>query len=158
MTEPISMTDLSVSKGAKPRRTPRLARRDTLEVRPQVGVRRQAAILAVSVAVGLLICAGILMAAGVDAGGLLDEFILETLFDGQNLRAVLFQAAPLMMIGLAASLAFRPLLNLGLEGQMIFGAIAATALTTSARPACACGSWCWPRWPAGCCGRCRPCS
>ena len=41
-----------------------------------------------------------------------------------SLHAVLVQAAPLMLVGLGASLAFRiGFWNLGLEGQMLFGGI-----------------------------------
>ena len=58
------------------------------------------------------------------AGELLNEFVILTLFDSQSLRAVLFQAAPLIMVGLAGCLAFRARFwNLGLEGQMIWGAV-----------------------------------
>lgn len=115
---------------AAPRRTPLLQRRYTLELRQQVAWPLQAAVLAGALLAGLAISAAILVAAGVSAADLLNEFIVQTLFDGQNLRAVLFQAAPMVMVGLAAALAFRARFwNLGLEGQMIFGAIAATALT-----------------------------
>ncbi len=55
---------------------------------------------------------------------------MQTFFDLQNIQAVLFQAAPMIMIGLAAALAFRVRFwNLGLEGQMIWGAIGATAIS-----------------------------
>ena len=109
---------------------PWLQRRYTLELRQQVSAQRQAAVLAVALALGLGLSGAILVAAGVSAGELVNEFIVQTLFDAQNLRAVLFQAAPMVMVGLAAALAFRARFwNLGLEGQMILGAIGATALT-----------------------------
>lgn len=102
----------------------------TLDIRQHQSLRLRTAALAVGVATGLLLSAIILVAAGVGPDELLDEFILQTLFDGQNLRAVLFQSAPLVFVGLAASLAFRARFwNLGLEGQMTFGAIAATAIS-----------------------------
>ena len=91
---------------------------------------RQALILAAAIGVGLLISAVILVAAGVPAGELADEFIVQTFLDGQNLRAVLFQAAPMILVGLAGAMAFRARFwNLGLEGQMIWGAIGATAVS-----------------------------
>ena len=111
-------------------RTPLLGRRYTLELRQQVSAGHQAAVLLAALAAGLLVSAAILVAAGVSPRDLVQEFIVQTLFDAQNLRAVLFQAAPMVMVGLAAAVAFRARFwNLGLEGQMVCGAIAATALT-----------------------------
>lgn len=104
-------------------------RRFTLEIRQHVDWRKQAAILAVAIATGLAVSAAILILSGVSAGDLATEFA-QTFFDAQNLQAVMFQAAPMIMIGLAASLAFRVRFwNLGLEGQMICGAIGATAVS-----------------------------
>lgn len=117
---------------ARPRRrfVPLLRRRYALELRQQLGWPQQAAILALAVALGLFISGAILMAAGVSASELVDEFLVQTFADPQNLRAMLFQAAPMIMVGLAAAMAFRARFwNLGLEGQMIFGAIGATAVS-----------------------------
>lgn len=109
---------------------PLFSRRYTLEVRQQMSLAVQAVIIAGALILGMLISALILMAAGVSAENLLNEFVIYTLFDGQSLRAVLFQAAPLIMLGLAGALAFRARFwNLGLEGQMIWGAIAATSVS-----------------------------
>lgn len=109
---------------------PLAARRFALEVRQQMPWHRQAVILAVSLALGMGISAAILVAAGVPANELLNEFVLQTLFDMQSLQAVLFQAAPMVLVGLGAAMAFRARFwNLGLEGQMIFGAIGATAIS-----------------------------
>jgi simple sugar transport system permease protein len=107
----------------------RTGRRFTLEIRQHVGWQRQTAILAAAIVAGLAISAAILIVSGVSAGDLVTEFA-QTFFDAQNLQAVLFQAAPMILVGLAASLAFRVRFwNLGLEGQMIFGAIGATAVS-----------------------------
>ncbi|HEY0200163.1 MAG TPA: ABC transporter permease [Burkholderiaceae bacterium] len=117
----------------KPRHVPLLARRYALEVRQQLAWPWQALILALAVLAGLLISGGILVATGVSPEDLLNEFIVQTFFDPQNLRAVLFQAAPMVMVGLAAAMAFRARFwNLGLEGQMIFGAIGATFVSIHA--------------------------
>ena len=106
---------------------PLFERRYTLELRQQLGWPQQAAILALSVLLGLLVCGAILVAAGVSPGQLVDEFVVQTFTDPENLRAVLFQAAPMVMVGLAAAMAFRARFwNLGLEGQMVSGAIGAT--------------------------------
>ncbi|UUX94424.1 ABC transporter permease [Aquabacterium sp. J223] len=132
------MTDLSVplsppvatAAPARPRFEPLLSRRYALEVRGQLAWPWQALILALAVVVGLLVSAAILVAAGVPADQLLNEFVVQTFLDGQNLRAVLFQAAPMVLIGLAGCVAFRARFwNLGLEGQMVWGAIAATAVS-----------------------------
>ena len=90
----------------------------------------QALVLAAAILAGLAISGAILVAAGVPAGELFNEFVLATVFDTQSLQAVLFQAAPMIIVGLAAAVAFRARFwNLGLEGQMIFGAIGATAIS-----------------------------
>jgi simple sugar transport system permease protein len=105
-------------------------RRFALEIRQRVSWQQQGAILAAAILTGVLISAAILALAGVSPADLLKEFVVQTFFDAQNLQAVLFQAAPMIMIGLAASLAFRVRFwNLGLEGQMIWGAIGATAIS-----------------------------
>jgi ABC-type uncharacterized transport system permease subunit len=112
------------------RNRPWLSRRYAIEIRQSTSWRRHASILLLSVLAGLAISAAILMAAGVSAADLLDEFVLQTLFDADNFKAVLFQAAPMIMTGLAAAISFRARFwNLGLEGQMIWGAIAATAIS-----------------------------
>lgn len=122
MTEPAALA-------AAPRAPWRLGRLN-VEVRREAGFARQAVLLAASVTLGLVLSGLILVAAGVPSANLLDEFVVQTLFDGSNLHAVLFQAAPLVLLGLAASAAFRVRFwNLGLEGQMIFGGIGATAVS-----------------------------
>jgi len=112
------------------RRQPWASRRYTLEIRQQLAWPWQALVLALSIAAGLAISAAILVAAGVPADELANEFIVQTFLDGQNFRAVLFQAAPMILVGLAGAMAFRARFwNLGLEGQMIWGAIGATAVS-----------------------------
>jgi len=109
--------------------TPLFSRRFTLELRQEMSWYMQSIIITVSLIAGILISALILVAAGVPAGELLNEFIVYTLFNVDSLKSVLYQASPLIMVGLAGSLAFRARFwNLGLEGQMIFGAIMATGV------------------------------
>jgi len=118
------------SQATRPVRLPLAGRRYTLGIRQHMPWPRQALILACALAAGFAISAAILIAAGVPANELLDEFVVQTFFDAQNLRAVLFQAAPMILVGLAASIAFRARFwNLGLEGQMVWGAIGATAMS-----------------------------
>jgi ABC-type uncharacterized transport system permease subunit len=109
---------------------PLLTRRYTLEIRQAMAWQWQALVIALAVAAGLLASGGILIAAGVPGKELFQEFVVATLFDAQSLQGVLFQAAPMIMIGLAASIAFRARFwNLGLEGQMVWGAIGATTIS-----------------------------
>lgn len=127
------MTDAAISApaaAARAKHVPLFARRYTLELRQLMALPRQALILALAVAAGLAISAAILVAAGVPANELLNEFVMQTLVDKQSLLAVLFQAAPMILVGIGAAIAFRARFwNLGLEGQMIFGAIGATAVS-----------------------------
>jgi general nucleoside transport system permease protein len=107
--------------------------RVNLEVRQSIAAWQQALVLGGAVLVGLLICAGILIAAGVKPAALIDEFVIETLTDPENFQSIVFQAAPLIIVGLSASVAFRVRFwNLGIEGQMIWGAIGATFVSLHA--------------------------
>ncbi|WP_144107112.1 ABC transporter permease [Paraburkholderia sp. BCC1886] len=129
-TQPDTRKEPLIASSSRMPRQPLLSRRYTLELRQEVSRARRAAIFALALAAGLALSGAILMAAGVSAGDLLDEFLVQTLFDRESLRAVLFQAAPLVLVGIAAAIAFRARFwNLGLEGQMIFGAIGATGIS-----------------------------
>jgi len=122
----------TATEGAPPKKrsVPLASRRFTVEIRQQMAWRWQALIIGIALLAGLSISGAILIAAGISPKDLLNEFVVQTFFDKQNFLAVLFQAAPMIMIGLAASIAFRARFwNLGLEGQMIWGAIAATAIS-----------------------------
>jgi len=90
---------------------------------------KQAVLIGCSIAFGMFISAVILVASGVPAANLASEFAA-SVFDAQSFRAVLVQAAPLILVGIAASIGFRARFwNLGLEGQMVWGGIAATAVS-----------------------------
>lgn len=124
------MTESTVLHAGSAPRSPLLSRRYTLEIRQQTSWSLQALIIALALLVGLVICTAILIMAGVPADELLNEFVMQTVFDAQNFKAVLFQASPMIMVGLAGCMAFRARFwNLGLEGQMIWGAIGATAIS-----------------------------
>jgi ABC-type uncharacterized transport system permease subunit len=104
-------------------------KRLNVEVRQHASLAFQALVVAGGAAVGLLIAALILMASGVGLSALADEFVVAIFSNPRNLSAVLVQAAPLLIVGLSAAVAFRVRLwNIGIEGQMIFGSIAATAI------------------------------
>lgn len=124
------MLDLSAKLPTAQRITrPHASRtRIVLDVRQSLPAWKQSAFLAASLAVGLAISVAILWVAGVAPLELAGE--LAGVFNSDSLRAVLVQAAPLMLVGLGASLAFRiGFWNLGLEGQMVFGGIFAGAIS-----------------------------
>ena len=83
--------------------------------------------LAGGLAAGLFIAAVVLMLAGVGPADLYDEFVVSIFSSTMSISAVLIQAAPLLIVGLSAVVAFRVRFwNIGIEGQMIFGSIFAT--------------------------------
>jgi ABC-type uncharacterized transport system permease subunit len=114
------------------RPTPLLRRRMgrfNLEIRQHVPRWYQSLVLAAGLLAGCAIAAAILMASGVGLSDLGNEFVVSIFSSPQNLSAVLVQAAPLLIVGLSAAVAFRVRFwNIGIEGQMIFGSIAATAV------------------------------
>src|ERR1700688_735338 len=125
-------TEAAIFAGSAKQEPPRPFRigRLNLEIRQQLPAWQQALILGSAILVGLLLSGGVLVIAGVSARDLFNEFIVNTLFDGQNLRPVLFQASPLILVGVGAAAALRVRFwNLGIEGQMIWGGICATALS-----------------------------
>ena len=99
-----------------------------LDVRQSLPVWKQALFLGGSLAVGLAVSVAVLAVAGISPVQLGSELL--GVLNADSLRAVLVQAAPLMLVGLAASLAFRiGFWNLGLEGQMLFGGIFAAGVS-----------------------------
>jgi len=102
--------------------------RFVLEVRQSLPAWKQALFVSGSLAVGLAISVAVLAEAGISPMQLAGE--LAGVLNANSLRAVLAQAAPLTLAGLAAALAFRiGFWNLGLEGQMLFGGIFAAAIS-----------------------------
>lgn len=98
-----------------------------LELRQYLPAWQQVGILVGAIFLGLAFSTIILISAGVEPAELAQEFIADNLFVAQNLRAVLEQTAPFIMVGLAAAVAFRiRFWNLGIEGQMIWGGMGAT--------------------------------
>lgn len=109
--------------GAPPRGLGRI----TLEIRQAVSPWQQALILAGGLVAGLAVAMVILMIAGVGPGALYEEFVLSIVSSAQSISGVLVQAAPLIIVGLSAAVAFKVRFwNIGIEGQMIFGSIFAT--------------------------------
>jgi len=111
-----------------PPASPRGLGRITLEVRQSVPPWKQAVFVGGSLLMGLVISVAILAWAGIAPATLGSE--LAGVLTSESLRGVLVQAAPLILVGLGASLAFRiGFWNLGIEGQMIFGGIFAAAIS-----------------------------
>jgi ABC-type uncharacterized transport system permease subunit len=102
--------------------------RITLDMRQALPPWKQGLFLGASLAIGLFISIVILAFAGITPAELAGE--LAGVFNADSLRNTLVQTAPLILVGLGASLAFRiGFWNLGIEGQMIFGGIFATAVS-----------------------------
>jgi general nucleoside transport system permease protein len=119
---------LDSEPGASSRGSRSTSVRLILEVRQTLPFWKRGLFLFGALGLGLTFSVGILSLAGVPPQQLTLEFV-EAL-NGESLRAVLVQMAPLVLVGLSASLAFRiGFWNLGLEGQMVFGGIFATAIS-----------------------------
>ena len=81
------------------------------------------------IASGLLISAFMLMAVGVPADAIVNEFIIQVFFTERGLAQTLTLATPLILVGLGASAALHlRFWNIGMEGQLWCGALAATGV------------------------------
>jgi simple sugar transport system permease protein len=99
-----------------------------LDMRQSLPSWKQGLFLGASLVTGLAISLAILAVAGISPLQLAGE--LAGMTNATSLRGVLVQAAPLILVGLGASLAFRVAFwNLGLEGQMLFGGMFAAAIS-----------------------------
>lgn len=116
------------ASSAAPKR--RLWSRFTLESRNDMPFLQQMVLRAGGLLAGFLIGTIILVSSGVGPGDLVREFIVAIFTNPRNFSSVLVYAAPLTIVGLAAALAFKAKFwNIGIEGQMILGAMAATAVS-----------------------------
>ncbi|WP_246706435.1 ABC transporter permease [Rhizobium laguerreae] len=76
---------------------------------------------------GLGVSAALLVQAGVSADALVDEFLVATFLTSEGLSQTLTAALPLALVGLSSAVAMRVRFwNIGIEGQLWLGAIAAT--------------------------------
>ena len=100
-----------------------------LEARQRPSAARQAAVSCAGIVVALAVGALLLRAAGVPPLGAYGEMAAELFGDAYGLSEVLVKAAPLLLCGLGVMVAFKMLFwNIGGEGQLHVGAIAATAV------------------------------
>ncbi len=89
-----------------------------------------AATLAGGVATGLLCCAAFLVAFGVPAGDLSDEFVVSVFGSAAGLDQTLTRTISLTLVSLSVALCLRVRFwNIGVDGQVWLGAIAATAVS-----------------------------
>jgi general nucleoside transport system permease protein len=92
-------------------------------------VLRQAWSLALAVSVTFVLVAGLLVALGLDPLPIFRFVLIGALGDAYNRAETLVQATPLVLLGLAISVAFSGgLWNIGAEGQLHLGAIAAVGV------------------------------
>ena len=81
------------------------------------------------IALGLLIAFGLLIAYGVTAGQIVNEFVVYVFLDLSGLAQVVTSSTPLVLVGLASAAALKlRFWNIGVEGQMWLGCIAATGV------------------------------
>lgn len=121
MAEPLAALD------AAPPAPSRQSSRMTVEIRQTSPAGQRILIRGAGLLIGLAISVAILAWAGVGLGNLANEFVYSIFSDSRSVASVLVQMAPLLIAGLAACVAFRVRFwNIGIEGQMIFGSIAAT--------------------------------
>ena len=95
--------------------------------RQQVPLWLRAGTFVGGIALGLLIAFGILIAYGVTAGQIVNEFVVYVFLDLSGLAQVVTSSTPLVLVGLASAAALKlRFWNIGVEGQMWLGCIAAT--------------------------------
>ena len=83
------------------------------------------------IALGLITCTIILMIGGVSFENIVNEFVVFVFFDKSGMGQALTAFIPLALVGLAASVAIKlKFWNIGVEGQMWLGGIAATWVAT----------------------------
>jgi ABC-type uncharacterized transport system permease subunit len=100
-----------------------------LEIREGMPLWQQSLVVAGGGALGLLISVIILVVSGVGLSDLVNEFVFAIFSNPKSISAVLVQAAPLVIVGLSAAIAFKARFwNIGIEGQVIFGAFGATLI------------------------------
>ncbi|MEM9105572.1 MAG: ABC transporter permease [Pseudomonadota bacterium] len=100
-----------------------------LERRSNIGDLERFCIYGGSLLCAAMISIGLLSMAGVPPRALGAEIAAVAFSSPRALGSVLAQTAPFLIAGLATAIAFRATFwNIGLEGQMIFGAICASAV------------------------------
>ncbi|SOC45965.1 nucleoside ABC transporter membrane protein [Rhizobium subbaraonis] len=95
--------------------------------RQQPGLLLSALSYTGGLAFGLAVSAMLLVQAGVPASALVDEFLVAAFLTSDGLSQTVTAALPLILVGLASAVATRVRFwNIGVEGQLWLGAVAAT--------------------------------
>ncbi|MEL7467778.1 MAG: ABC transporter permease [Pseudomonadota bacterium] len=103
--------------------------RITLERRADASALRSAATYGVALVVAVALSLGVMIWAGVPTGALFEELIVQVFLTPAGLARTLTQATPMMLAALAAALCLRlKFWNIGIEGQLLMGAIFATTV------------------------------
>ncbi len=100
-------------------------------VSPRLAVTRRLALLTLfgGIATGLVVCTLFLLTQGMGLSDLASQFIGYTFGDPEGLDQTLTRSIPLILVGLSVAVCLRvKFWNIGVEGQLWAGAIAATAV------------------------------
>jgi len=90
----------------------------------------QAATLVGGIGLGLLLAIAILMANGIALSAIVQEFILYSFASSRGFAQTVTAATPLLMVGLASAVSLKlRFWNIGVDGQVWLGAIAATGVS-----------------------------
>jgi len=88
-----------------------------------------AASLIGGIGLGLLLATWVLLASGVDFKGIINEFVLYSFTNNRGLSQTLTKGSVLLLVGMASAVALKlRFWNIGVDGQVWFGALAATGI------------------------------
>ncbi len=91
--------------------------------------RLTAATLAGGIVLGLVVSTGFLLTQGMGLADLWSQFVVYTFADPEGLDQTLTRSIPLILVGLSVAVCLRVRFwNIGVEGQLWVGALAATAV------------------------------
>jgi simple sugar transport system permease protein len=97
--------------------------------RQQVPVWLRGVCFTAGILTGLSVAFVILVIAGVAPGEILNEFVVQVFFNSLGLAQTVTTATPLILVGLGAAAALKlKFWNIGIEGQLWMGAVAATGI------------------------------
>ena len=107
----------------------RLAYRPIVSPRLAVSTRFTALTLCAGIVTGLVVATIFLLTQGMGLGDLWSQFVVYTFANPEGLDQTLTRAIPLTLVGLSVAVCLRvKFWNIGVEGQLWAGAIAATAV------------------------------
>ena len=108
----------------------------TLESRDQTPLWLNLGLPLLAVAATLVLCSGLILLAGANVFTAYEKLFLSALSSRFNLVETFVKATPLIFTGLAVAVAFRARFwNIGAEGQLLAGAMAAAFVGARGSPA-----------------------